>query len=104
MTVEVSQGHLATTKLQLVERGVDDLPVEFKSLPGRHLRNEVDQGSDGATGGEHGNFLSVVGLFKDAVQSALHAFDKPQPAFQARCVVGAGQPALDDQGENTLEL
>ena len=43
MTVEGSQGHLATTKLQVVERGVDDLPVQFKGLPRRHLRDEVEQ-------------------------------------------------------------
>jgi hypothetical protein len=32
MTVEGSQCHLATTELQVVERGVDDLPVQFKGL------------------------------------------------------------------------
>ncbi|MNQ74550.1 hypothetical protein D3C85_893090 [compost metagenome] len=104
MTVEGSQGHLATTKLKLVERGVDDLPVQFKGLPGRHLRNQVEQGGDGAAGREHGDFLGVVGLVEDAMQAGLHPLDKPQPAFQARCVKGAGQPALDDQGEDTLEL
>ncbi|CAI8719632.1 hypothetical protein EMIT0196MI5_120091 [Pseudomonas sp. IT-196MI5] len=104
MSVEGSQGHLATAKLKLVERGVDDLPVQFKGLPGRHLRNQMEQGSDGAAGREHGDFLGVVGLVEDAVQACLDPLDKAQPAFQARCIVGAGQPAFDDQGEDTLEL
>ncbi|MNI37625.1 hypothetical protein D3C73_917250 [compost metagenome] len=104
MTVEGSQGHLATTKLELVERGVDDLPVQFKGLFGRHLRNEVEQGGDSAAGGEHGDFLRVVGLFENAVQPGANPFDKAQPAFQLRRVVGAGQPAFDDQGEDALEL
>ena len=104
VAVEGSQGHLATTKLELVERGVDDLPVQFKGLPCRHLRNQVDQGGDGAARGEDRDFLGVVGLVENAVQTGPYPLDKPQPALQARCVVGAGQPALDDQGEDALEL
>jgi len=104
MTVEGSQGHFASTKLQVVERGVDDLPVQLKGLFGRHLRNQVEQGSDGAAGGEHGYFLGVVGLFEDPLQTGLNPLDKAQPAFKARRVVGAGEPAFDDQGEDALEF
>lgn len=104
MTVEGSQCHLATTKLQLVERGVDDLPVQFKRLCGRYSRNEVKQGRDGAAGSEYGDFLVIAGLFEDPVQTGLNTFDKAWPAFQTWCVVGASEPAIDDQGEYALEL
>ena len=96
MTVEGSQSHLATAELQLVERGVDDLPIQFKGLSGRHSGNQVEQGGDGAARGEHGDFLLAVGLFQDALQPGLNPLDETQLAFQARGVVGAGQPAIDD--------
>ncbi|MNF52904.1 hypothetical protein D3C84_342650 [compost metagenome] len=88
----------------MVERGVDDLPVQFKGLFCRHLRNEVEQGSDGAAGREHGDFLGVVGLLENSGKTALNPLDKAQPAFQLRGVVVAGQPALNDQGKNALKL
>ncbi len=69
MTVEGSQSHLATAEFQLVERGVDDLPIQFKGLPGRYLGNQVEQGGNGAAGGEYGDFLIAVGLFEDAVKT-----------------------------------
>jgi hypothetical protein len=50
------------------------------------LGNQVEQGGDGAAGGEHGDFLRVVGLFENALQAALDALDETQPAFQARRV------------------
>lgn len=104
MTVEGSQCHLATAEFQLVERGVNNLPVQFERLGGRHSGNQVEQGSDGAAGGEHSDFVGVVGGLKDALQATLDPLDKPQPAFQPGWVIGAGQPALDEQGEDALEL
>ncbi|RMT83627.1 hypothetical protein ALP39_04861 [Pseudomonas marginalis pv. marginalis] len=104
MPVEGSQCHLATAEFQLVERGVNNLPVQFEGLGGRHSGNQVEQGGDGAAGGEHGDFLCVVRGFKNALQATLDAFDKPQPAFEPRRVISAGQPALDDQGEDALEF
>jgi len=38
------------------------------------------------------------------LQATLDTFHKAQPAFQPWRVVGAGQPAFDDQGENALEF
>ena len=104
VTVEGSQCHLATTELELVERGVNNLPVHFEGLGGRHSGNQVEQGGDGAAGGEYGDFVGVVGGFKDPLQTTLDPLDKPQPAFQPGRIIGAGQPAFDDQGENALEL
>jgi hypothetical protein len=49
------------------------------------LRNQVEQGGDGAAGGEHGDFLRVVGLFENAVQAALDALDEPSQLSSPAC-------------------
>jgi hypothetical protein len=45
----------------------------------------------------------VLSAVRECVAGRLDTLDEAQPAFQARSV-GAGQPALDDQGEDALEL
>ena len=78
MAVEGSQTHLAATKFQLAERGIDDLPIQFEGLCRRHAGDQAEQGGDGAAGGEHGNVLFAAGLFENALQTAFDLLDIEQ--------------------------
>ena len=104
MTVKGSQGDLAATKLELAERGVNNLPGQLEGLAGRHLGQLVEQGSDTAAGREHGNVLLMAGQIENTVQASLHTLDKTRPAFQLRGVVSAADPARNDQIEDALEF
>ena len=75
-TVKGSQGDLAATKLELAERGINNLPGQLEGLAGRHLSQQVKQGSDAAAGSEHGNVLLMAGQVKNTVQATLHTLDK----------------------------
>ena len=87
MTVEGGQSHLATAELQLVERGVDDLPVEIERLVGGYAGQQVEQCGNGAAGGEYGNVLLAVGLFEQALEAAVYLLDETLPALQAGLVM-----------------
>src|SRR5690606_6917040 len=104
MAVEGSQTYLAAAKLQVAERGVDDLPVQFKGLFRRHTGNQAEQGGNGAAGGKHGNVLFAACLFDYAPQAVFDLFDIGLPALYAGLVMLAGNPAADQLGEQTLKL
>src|SRR5690606_11270943 len=105
VVVEGSQGHLGATEFQVGQRGVDDLPVQLEGLRWRNADESVQQGGDGAARGENGNArLRVAGLFDDPAQPPLDPGGEALPAFQARLVQPATQPAIDDELEQALEL
>ncbi|MCY1435461.1 hypothetical protein D9M71_515580 [compost metagenome] len=104
LTVEGSQCHLAAAKLQLAERGVDNLPVELESLVGGHLCYQVEQGGNGAARGKDGNVVRGLGGIEDALQASLNAFDKVLPGFQLGHVMFAADPAGHKQREQALEF
>ena len=77
MTVEGSQGDLAAMELELAERGVCNVPGELEGIAGWNLGQDVEQGSDGAAGGEHGDGLLVVGPVEKAVEPGRTRSTKP---------------------------
>ena len=91
-------------KLELAERSVSNLPGQLESIGGRNLGQYVEQGSDGSAGGEHGDGVLIVCQVENAIKSRLNPFDKSQPCFQTRGVVGATEPAGDNQFKDTLEF
>nr|GFA56656.1 hypothetical protein [Tanacetum cinerariifolium] len=98
------QRHLAVSKLQLIERGVDDVPVELEGLGGGHPGDQVEQGGDGAARGEHSNPVIRTGAVENAAQACLHLFDKRLPALQRGGIVSAAQPAGDDRRKQALKF
>ena len=104
MTVEGSQGDLAAMKLELAERGVDDLPRQLEGIGGGNLGQQVDQRRNGASRGKHGNVLLALGKVEQTIEPALYPFDKTRPGFQPGRVVSAADPAFDNQFKDALEF
>jgi len=104
LAVERSQCHVAAAKLQLAERRVDDLPVQREGLTGGYTANQVEQGGDGATGGEHRDVVATAGSVQHPLQAGVDPCGERLPGLQAVVLMFAGVPALHHQGEQTLEL
>ena len=85
--VEGSQGCLVATEGQARERSIDDLPVELEGSLGRYAGQQVEQGGDGAAGGEYGDVLTALGACQQALQTAADGIDKSLPGLVARLVI-----------------
>src|SRR5690606_25546653 len=102
--VEGCQGDFPITKLQLAQRGIDDLPVQFEGFDRLYANDQLKQGGDGSARGEYRDTVLRAGLLKQTVQSALDAFDKTLPASEAFLFVLTRNPSLDYLTEQALEF